>query len=112
MIKSSKIYKVGEQEIRCEIVFGFDSDLLINFPQEDHHTLYMFIPRDEYKEEWFKEHDNNNLNITVCVIDRVFDDEKQLSKLENVVEKIYKLQNDAYKSTNPIINNSKESDTK
>ena len=60
MIKTTKTYKVGDQDIKCEIVFGFDSDLLVNFPNEDNHTLFMFIPKDEYKEGWFKKHDNKN----------------------------------------------------
>jgi len=97
MIKSTKIYKVGEQEIKCEIVYGFSPDLLINFPMENNHTLFMFIPKDEYDEEWFKEHDNKNLNIGVYIIDKLIDDETQLYKLESVIQKMYKLQDDAYK---------------
>jgi hypothetical protein len=98
MIKSNKVYRIGDDEIKCEIVYGFDPELLTNFTNDDNNALYMFIPRDEYKEDWFKEHENNNINIGVYVIDRLLDDEKQFSKLENVIQKMYKLQDDAYKS--------------
>ena len=100
MIKSNKTYIVGENEIKCEIVYGFDPELLINFTNDENNALYMFIPRDEYDEEWFKKNENKNFNIGVYVIDRLLDDENQFSKLENVIQKMYKLQDDAYKSIN------------
>jgi len=96
MIKLTKTYKVGENEIKCDIAYGFDKDYLINFPVEENYMLYMFIPRDEYDEEFFTKNENKNLNISIFMIDRIIDDEEQLSKLENVIKKMYEMQNEAY----------------